>query len=203
MVPTTMADRSAPEYTTLGQRIQDRNWTGSASGRLPRGYPRARAGPGLRGQDRIPDALSEATGVGSGGVRMPCPAGVDLQELGTELPLQLAAASGRWPRRASRKRGHEEGLNQRCLAATVQVSHFMQRRLESEQCAAGRFKGITDALVEPGEANDPTRGLELRVECLELDRGRELPIDRPRSATTRSTSSPIGRRAPGSSGVCA
>jgi hypothetical protein len=180
-----MPEGAAPEYTTVrrefGIGTTATPWGRAATGPGLGLSARARAGPGLRWQDGIADAPSEATGVESGGVRMLRPVRVDLQELVTELPLQLGAASGRWPGRARSERGHGEGLNQRRLAATVPVSHFMQRRLESAQCSAGCFKDITQALVEP---RDAARGLELRVEFVELDRRRELPTDQPAGATS-------------------
>ena len=55
----------------------------------------------------------------------------------------------------------------------------MQPRLDSQQCAVGGSKDLTHAFVEPCDANDAARRLELRVEFLELDRRRELPIDQP------------------------
>jgi hypothetical protein len=132
----------------------------------------------LRGQDGIPDVTSEAIDVESGGARIPYPGRMELQELVTEPPLELAAAGGHWPH-PSRERGTAEGLNQRNLAASVPVGHVMQRRPDSQQCAAGCVKGITQALVEPREANDAARGLELRVEFVPLDRRCESPVDQP------------------------
>jgi hypothetical protein len=129
----------------------------------------------LRGQDGISDVTSEAIDVESDGARIPFPVRMELQELVPELPLELAAARGHWPH-PSRERGTAEGLNQRNLAASVPVGHVMQCRPDSQQCTAGGLKGITHALIEPG-AHDAARGLELRVELVELDRRRELPID--------------------------
>jgi hypothetical protein len=157
---------------------QNRQRLGRAPAPILGLFPSARAGRGSLGQDGIPDATSEATDVESGGARIPYPGRVELQELVAQSPLEVAAAGGRWPRRARSERG-TEGLNQRCLAASVPVGHVVQRRPNSQQCAAGCFKGITQAFVEPREANDAARGRKLRVEFVQLDRRRELPIDQP------------------------
>src|SRR5918994_2654443 len=129
MSPHHDAGRRRAGIHTVGWRIQDRNRTGQRRGRAPApalGLSlRARACAGSRWQDGLPDAPREATGVESGGARTLRAVRVEPQELVPESPLELAAAGGRWPRRARRERGDPEGLNQRRLATTVSVSHFM------------------------------------------------------------------------------
>jgi hypothetical protein len=129
----------------------------------------------MAGQDGIRNAPSEAIDVESGIARVRCTFRVELEEFVTQLPFQLATASGHW-RQAGRERGTMERLYQRGLAATTPIGDFVQRRPDSQQCAAGCFKGITHALVESGDA---ARRLELRVEFLELDRRRKLPGAQP------------------------
>jgi hypothetical protein len=55
----------------------------------------------------------------------------------------------------------------------------MQCRPDSQQCTAGCFKGLTQTLVEPRETNDAARGLQLRIEFMQLDRHCQLPDDQP------------------------
>jgi hypothetical protein len=181
MVPTTMPEGAAPEYTRWGGEFGIGTGPAASQGAPAPTlglFPRARAGPGLRRQDGIPDAMSEAAGLDSGDARMRLPVRVEPEELVTELSLQIAAAGGHWRRRARPERRHAEGLNERRLAAAVPVGHLMQHRLDSQQCPAGGFKGVTYAFVE-SRAHDAAHGLELRVEFVQLDRRRELPIDQP------------------------
>jgi hypothetical protein len=128
----------------------------------------------VRWQDGIPDVTSEALDVESGGARAHHPLRMESEELVTELPLELAVAGGRWPRRARRERG-PEGLNQRGLAAAGPIGHVMQRRLDSKQCTAGGFKGITYALVEL-RPNDAARASRRRTCVSTLRRRRRTGI---------------------------
>lgn len=125
-------------------------------------------------QDGTADATSETTGLESGGMRTRDPVRVESEELVTELPLELAATGRHWSRRTVPERRHPEGLNQRRLAAPAPIGRFVQLRLETDQCAASGFNGLTQASVELRAANGAARGLVRRVEFLKFDGRREL-----------------------------